>query len=230
MWFLWLQGWQSAPALVKECFKSWEMCNHEFDVIFVDIQNLRELVEIEIPDKIFNQLSPQLQSDVIRLALLNAYGGVWADATTFCTKPLKGWLPGYFDSGFFAFRLIGHKNLIICSWFLVSLKGHKVIDKWHSEFNEYWCALKYPQMGFLRSLVFRILRRFFNSSVDMTTYWHANFVHKVLKIYPYFIVMYIFTSINKNDGEFNKFWRETNIYNCKKIIKLRENILSINSR
>ncbi|KQY79235.1 mannosyltransferase [Ensifer sp. Root142] len=45
----------------------------------------------------------QWRADLIRIALLRDYGGVWVDATTFCTKPLDEWLPPLMESGFFAF-------------------------------------------------------------------------------------------------------------------------------
>ena len=34
----------------------------------------------------------QSRSDIIRLALLNRYGGVWADSTMLCLEPLDRWL------------------------------------------------------------------------------------------------------------------------------------------
>ena len=48
-------------------------------------------------------IPPAAESDLLRLYLLNKYGGVWVDSTNLCRRPLDDWLPSAARQGFFAF-------------------------------------------------------------------------------------------------------------------------------
>ena len=48
-------------------------------------------------------IPPAAESDLLRLYLLNKYGGVWVDSTNLCRRPLNDWLPSAASQGFFAF-------------------------------------------------------------------------------------------------------------------------------
>lgn len=78
--------------------------------------------------------------------MLNKYGGVWADATTFCNKPLDNWLPEYAKEGFFAFNKPSNDWLpdyindgkmelplperLVSNWFIYSEPNHYIINRW----------------------------------------------------------------------------------------------------
>jgi hypothetical protein len=68
-------------------------------------------------------------SDVVRVALLKTYGGLWVDATTFCNKPLNEWIKDYIDQDFFAFSKPGQDRLL-STWFIYSTKEHYIISQW----------------------------------------------------------------------------------------------------
>lgn len=90
VWLLWLDGWQSAPWLVKEVAKSYERHNPGWKSIRLDSKSLRQHVDIHYinsPD-----IMPATKSDIIRLSLLAKHGGVWADATMLCFALLDSWL------------------------------------------------------------------------------------------------------------------------------------------
>ena len=64
---------------------------------------------------------PEAFADQIRIEILHLHGGVWADATTICAKPLDEWLPERMGTGFFAFERPAQDRMI-ASWFLCRLR------------------------------------------------------------------------------------------------------------
>ncbi len=87
----------------------------------------------------------QHRSDIIRVALLKQYGGIWVDATLFCRKPLDEWLSPHIQQDFFALsnpgknlRLAGGSLAMASSYFLVSTKNHYMIKKLYSAVYRYW--------------------------------------------------------------------------------------------
>ena len=93
VWSAWLQGMDNAPELVKACLASQKkhMGGYEFRVL--DLNSYRQWVELPeyVVKKYRNgQMPPAAFSDLIRLAVLKKYGGVWMDATVL----LRAWQEG----------------------------------------------------------------------------------------------------------------------------------------
>ena len=141
IWLLWLQGWDSAPWLAQQVKTSWEVKNPGWTVNLVTHDNLKNYVT-GIDYVYRDSISPQAKSDIIRLALLNKYGGVWADATLLCMKPLDSWLEDAIQpSGFWMYHGTGGKmdiNHGPASWFIVSVAGSPIIRKWKQGCDDYW--------------------------------------------------------------------------------------------
>ena len=76
-------------------------------------------------------------SDLLRILLLNEYGGIWVDATLFCNRPLDQWLPDLMSEGFFAFAEPGGGRLL-SSWFLSAEPGNRLVSGWCKSALEYW--------------------------------------------------------------------------------------------
>ena len=84
IWTYW-EGRRS--ALVAACIASW--CEHMPDWE-IHVLNDRDVEEKGFPlPTFYRQLSPQLKSDVARLMLLCASGGLWLDATVFLKGPIQ---------------------------------------------------------------------------------------------------------------------------------------------
>jgi hypothetical protein len=81
-------------------------------------------------------MPPEALSDVVRIALLERYGGVWVDGTLFCARPLDEWLPELVETGFFAFG--NPEPRVVASWFLAAAPGNYVIEHWSREAAAYW--------------------------------------------------------------------------------------------
>jgi hypothetical protein len=90
LWSYWHDG--EPPLVVQQCLRSWSVQAADWDVRFLNLSNVRAwLTEgIDVPPSTWLR-SPQHQSDMIGLALLRRFGGVWIDASALLTKPLN-WL------------------------------------------------------------------------------------------------------------------------------------------
>ena len=141
IWLLWLQGWDSAPWLAQQVKQSWEINNPGWTVALVTNDNLKTYVT-DIDYVYRDTISPQAKSDIIRLALLNKYGGVWADATLLCMKPLDSWVQDAIQpSSFWMYHGTGGQMDIKhgpASWFIVSVAGSPIISKWKAGCDAYW--------------------------------------------------------------------------------------------
>ena len=141
IWIYWAQGWDSAPQLVILCRDSWIARNPGWEIVEIDKDTV--INHCTVPSVLTEKKIPHVwQSDIIRLHLLSQQGGVWADATTFCTQSLDEWLPGVTQSGFFAFD---KPKTTLASWFLVSRKQHLLVVKWQQFADVYWRYLKHQR-------------------------------------------------------------------------------------
>ncbi len=83
IWTLWLQGFESAPDVVKYCQDKL----HGMSPIPVKSLDLKQVLQIvDMPEKILTlhnsgNVTNVSLSDLIRLRLLWTYGGIWLDAT-----------------------------------------------------------------------------------------------------------------------------------------------------
>ena len=131
----WRQGWDAAPELVRRCLRSWEYHNPGWTIRALDAEALPAYVDLSdfsaAPEKDF---TVQTLSDLLRLGLMSTHGGVWADATCFCRRPLDEWLFGHLDSGFFSFERAGRP----INWFMVAVPGNRAVDIWLREARAYW--------------------------------------------------------------------------------------------
>ncbi len=148
IWILWFQGWENAPIVPKIALHSWKKFNApNWIIITLDDHNLQFYVQSYHYYKqlIFSRFSASEKyrhatlSDIMRIELLNKYGGVWVDSTVICTQPLNEWLFDYVnDNGFFAFDKPG-KNGIFSSWFLSSsLNQSYIVKQWNINTHIYW--------------------------------------------------------------------------------------------
>jgi hypothetical protein len=139
IWCLWLQGMEQAPPLVRRCLDSWRHWNPEWRVEVLDETRLAALLP-ELGDWAaagWTALAPAARSDLIRLALLHRYGGVWTDATCLCRKPLDCWLPALMRAGFFAFDAPG-RTRPLATWFLAAEPGNPLLGRWRAAADAYW--------------------------------------------------------------------------------------------
>lgn len=91
VWACWWQGEDNAPAIVKRCLQSVRSAAGEHEVIVLNDNNYREYADMPdwIVDKYNKGIISRTQfSDVLRFTLLSQHGGIWLDATMYCSAPL----------------------------------------------------------------------------------------------------------------------------------------------
>ncbi|MBE2169945.1 MULTISPECIES: capsular polysaccharide synthesis protein [unclassified Cobetia] len=183
IWICWLQGEDQAPPIVKNCIDSWRKNNPEWNVIVITKDNFDYYLEGIIPNKVMHNISGHYAalSDLIRVALLHNHGGVWADATTFCIKPLNTWLYEASPNNFFCFNNV-HKDKTACSWFIYSDKYNPIISNWLYVSISYWESFNdKPSVKKIKTdpEVYKLLN-------DTNTSWFSPTVSSKLNIFPYF--------------------------------------------
>lgn len=92
------------PHSVQLYFKSVDKHAADYRVIRLDDNNIDEY--LDLPDFVWHKKNypgfrPAFFADLLRLALLDVYGGVWLDATIYLTAPLPNLLQ---DNGFFMYQ------------------------------------------------------------------------------------------------------------------------------
>ena len=203
IWFLWLQGLDEAPLVVKKCHASWLKHNPDWHLILLDENNIGEYADLSLYTPKDN-ISKQAFSDILRINLLAKYGGIWVDATCFCVKPLDEWLPAYMATGFFAFEKPGPDRMI-SSWFIASAKYNYITTTYKNKVNAYWDTV--PGLAFIESSVWKFLNRKLQQRGPQI--WFSYFVHTMLKVYPYFWFHYLFEHIYLKNKQFKQLWDDT---------------------
>lgn len=138
LFIYWNDGFENSPLIVKKCLESWKNKNIKWNIHILNDNNLIKYIDlknyIDISHKI---ISKAHLADIIRVLLLEKYGGCWCDATTYCNIPLDDWLFKYCKSGFFAFRNPGPDRML-SNWFLYSEKNNYIIREWNKYIINYW--------------------------------------------------------------------------------------------
>lgn len=153
LWIFWAQGWESAPALVQTCRDSWVKYNPDWDIVFLSDKNLADYVDLGYSLE-GREITTTGYSNLVRLHLLSKYGGVWADATCFCSAPLDHWLPQLMQSGFFAFN---KPKTTVASWFLAAQQNEPLVQRWAECARKYWRFTRKPQMYFWVQYMFEYM-------------------------------------------------------------------------
>lgn len=93
IWMCWWQGEENAPALVRACIESVRRNAYGREVIVITDDNLHDYVDMPawLEDKVWQGIVTRTNlSDFLRLSLLSRYGGLWLDATFYCSGELSG--------------------------------------------------------------------------------------------------------------------------------------------
>ena len=95
IWMCWWQGEENAPEIVRACIDSVRRNAGGHEVVVITDENLSKYVDIPewALDKVHAGIMSRTHlSDLLRLSLLAEHGGLWLDATFYCTGPLDGYM------------------------------------------------------------------------------------------------------------------------------------------
>lgn len=143
VWICWFQGIDQAPALVQKCYQSVKENMADKDVVLLTTENMFDY--IQFPPFIVEKWKAGIiththMTDLMRLELLIRYGGLWLDATVFCSDSS---IPSYFyQSDLFMYQCLkpgrdGHANYI-SSWLMSAKTNSKVLMAVRDLCYAYW--------------------------------------------------------------------------------------------
>lgn len=147
VWICWFQGIENAPLLVQKCYKSVVSNMPDKEVILITSENMERYVQF--PNFIIDKwkkgyITHTHMTDLLRLELLIKYGGMWLDATVFCSDCN---IPSYFfDSDLFFYQCLkpgkdGHANYV-SSWLISAKTNNKVLMAVRELCYTYWTKNK----------------------------------------------------------------------------------------
>ena len=216
LFMYWHQGWDNAPDCVKRCAATWQRHNPAWDINLLDAATIGEKVKLPAALKALDLPLPAL-SDVIRIYLLKKYGGVWADATLWCTRPLDDWIESVCDrSGFFAYDKPG-ADRPVSSWFLAASTDCRIVDLWHSavrhliikaqaytQFDEWFDG---KQKTWLTNTISHLYMNYY-----LPRFKYGNLVLPTSEnpgVKNYFWFHYLFGKLLEQNSEFHQLWAST---------------------
>lgn len=219
LWLCWFQGFDRAPEVVKECHASWQRHNPGWDIRSLDDSVIGNYVDLRaIAGKNMTGISSQALSDILRINLLAQHGGVWADATCFCCRPLDHWIDDHARAGFFAFYGPGRDRLFD-SWFLAAGRGCHLVTEQCRSVNSFFMenVFNYDNMKRYELALEAVVEKH-----RVLTGLSFSFpVRRILKIYPYFWSHYLFTQTIRRDRECRRIWEQTKKVSAQEPLKLQ---------
>ena len=202
IWMYWEQGWDDAPILVQECAASWERMNPGWEVVRLDRSRIAEFdIFDEHVGALADKSSVQLRSDLVRLFLLIKHGGVWADATLYCRKPLETWVELDATARTQMFINPGPDRLI-SSWFIAANPDSPILTGWANALVNHIATM--PNLGPItgwRKVIRKLCDPFLNRSPQATLWWFAPLFRK-LSVWPYFLIHYAYNRVYFADEAF----------------------------
>eukprot|EP00964_Phaeocystis_antarctica_P081945 scaffold51320_cov69-Phaeocystis_antarctica.AAC.1 len=88
IWGYWHSGRAALPGFCEFCVRTWEARNPAWKVVVIDEASLGEYLEAADLPSTFGSLKVQHQSDIVRIAVLRRFGGVYLDVSTVCLQGL----------------------------------------------------------------------------------------------------------------------------------------------
>ena len=145
VWICWLQGMDNAPTLVKKCYASVKENLVDREIVLLTSENIEQYVHF--PDYILEKwkrgiITNTHLTDLLRLELLIRYGGMWLDATVFCSERREEIPDYFFDSDLFFFQSLkpgrDGEAFYISSWLMSSKTNNKLLMATRKLCYEYW--------------------------------------------------------------------------------------------
>lgn len=160
LWTCWLQSLEQAPLLARQCVVSQRKCFPNYEHHVLTLENYERWVCL--PETIKHKykqgrIPPALFSDLLRLAVLQKYGGVWMDATVLCTSMVNDKLQKQWrrvmESKMTVFRYFAPNTKTptgISNWFIAAVAGNAVVRAVYDMLVAYWrdydCTVDYYMM------------------------------------------------------------------------------------
>jgi hypothetical protein len=124
VWTFW-EG--SRPAYIELCHDTLRKHVAEKDLHILDYEGVRKwLPELDIDDPYWRSMMYAHQADIIRVKLLEKYGGTWIDADYICLNPFTPLLQTA-GRGYLLYYKDGHRPT---NGILIARRDHPIISEW----------------------------------------------------------------------------------------------------
>ena len=137
IFWCWFQGFNNITKLGLSCLNSIKKNLQGYNIIIINDTNINKYVNIPkyIMDKYKKGIfSPTHFSDILRLELLNTYGGTWIDSSVLINKFDKR----FYDNILFFFGTKWEGECVGSSWFITSEKNSPILKTTLDLLYEYW--------------------------------------------------------------------------------------------
>lgn len=143
VWIFWWQGMENAPVLVQKCYASVKEHLSGWEIILITENNYKQYATFpkHIIEKLKKgQITLTHFSDLLRLELLINHGGLWLDATVFCSG---GNIPdSIVNSDLFVFRSLkpgaDGRATVLSSWLMYAKTNNKILRATRELLYAYW--------------------------------------------------------------------------------------------
>lgn len=94
IYMFWETGWETATKMAQLAQGTCRDMNPGYRFVALDGTTADELVDRSsyIPNEVWNKITVQARSDILRAMILYRHGGIWTDASLFCSVPFDQWL------------------------------------------------------------------------------------------------------------------------------------------
>jgi hypothetical protein len=136
IWQFWAQGADAAPPMVKACLRSVRRHRGDRDLIVLNDKTLDS--HIDLPGHVWDKrglMGHPHFSNFIRLALLQAHGGTWIDATILLSQPVPDEVE---REPFFIFRETTREARWVETWFMHARQNHPLVETVLMGLADYW--------------------------------------------------------------------------------------------
>ena len=132
------------PRFQEMCLSNIRRYNPTWNVVVLSQETSMELLGRLLPLG-FARMTPQLQSDAVRLAALRRYGGVWIDITSLFVRQhgLQLMWDEMIAQGKELRGYTWMTDNILESWFIMALPNSLLLSQWHDLFLAYYEAREF---------------------------------------------------------------------------------------
>lgn len=123
--------WDSddVPDFVNLCLKNWRKLAPNYKINFLNKNNVENYIQLP---KDWKLLRPYRQADIIRLLLLEKYGGIWMDASIILLKKPEKFISKN-NITLFTTPNCTLSNPVFENWFISTPPNNKIIKQWAKE-------------------------------------------------------------------------------------------------
>ena len=127
------------PDFVAKCRKNWAKFAPNYEIRYLNKNNIEDYIT-NMPEN-WKSLPAYRQADILRLKLLEKYGGIWMDASILLMENPDKFVGD--DITLFVSPVTTKDNPVYDNWFIASKPNNEVIKKWIVELEK---AVKNPEV------------------------------------------------------------------------------------